>query len=384
MRVTIEQITAAYEEEQKNACPPVTADDIPINYEAITPQWLTTVLCDKHSGAKVLSHRLDTPSDGTSNRNRIFIEYNDTGKKAGLPDTVFCKGTYRLANRIALGLNGALQREVNFYNKVRPLLSIETPICCFANYNSALNSIIIMRELDPGMIYCTYRNAEITRARVENQLRVLASFHGKFLEIPELKTAWAIFGTWSELFANLDYPDFENACDKGFEMAEEVIPPRLFRRRAEIWPATRKSWEHHDRLPHTLMHGDDHLGNWYITPGGEMGLYDWQTVSRGHWSRDLIYALSTSLTIENRRQWLPELLHYYHDQLQQASGRTIPLDGTLDECRRQLFTVLAFWTITMNPAPGMPEMQPRDITLEFLRRISTAIDDLDALDSFDY
>lgn len=116
-----------------------------------------------------------------------------------------------------------------------------------------------------------------------------------------------------------------------------------------------------------------------------MGLNDWQTVSRGHWSRDLIYALSTSLTVENRRLWLPELLRYYHDQLQQASGRTIPFEGTLDECRRQLFTVLGFWTITINPAPGMPEiLQPSDITLEFLRRISTAIDDLDALDSFDY
>jgi len=47
------------------------------------------------------------------------------------------------------------------------------------------------------------------------------------------------------------------------------------------------------------------------------------------------------------------------------------------------YAVLAFWTITINPAPGMPDMQPRDSTLEFIRRIAIAIDDLDALDSFD-
>jgi hypothetical protein len=80
---------------------------------------------------------------------------------------------------------------------------------------------------------------------------------------------------------------------------------------------------------------------------------------------------------------LPDLLRYYHEQLQQATGRTIPFDGMLDECRRQLFTVLAYWTITLNPAPGMPQMQPRNITLEFLHRIATAMDDLDALGSFD-
>jgi Phosphotransferase enzyme family len=384
MSITIEQLTAAYEEEKKNARPPVTAADIPLNYDAITPEWLTAVLCDKHPGAKVLSHRLDARSDGTSNRIRIFIEYNEAGKQAALPERVFCKSTYKLAQRIALGLNGAHKNEAYFYNKLRPLLSIEAPICCYANYNKSANSIIIMPELDPETIFCTYSNSEISRARVENQLRVLASFHGRFLESAELKTSLAIFSTWSETFSNLDYADFENACDKGFEMAEEVIPARLFRRRAEIWSATRKSWERHHHLPHTLMHGDPHLGNWYITPGGAMGLYDWQTVSRGHWSRDVIYALTTSLTIEHRREWLPDLLCYYHDQLQQTTGRTIPFDGTLDECRRQLFTALAFWTITLNTAPGMPQvLQPRDITLEALHRISTAIDDLDALDSFD-
>jgi hypothetical protein len=33
--------------------------------------------------------------------------------------------------------------------------------------------------------------------------------------------------------------------------------------------------------------------------------------------------------------------------------------------------------------PGMPDMQPRDVTLEFILRIATAIDDLESLDSFE-
>lgn len=112
-----------------------------------------------------------------------------------------------------------------------------------------------------------------------------------------------------------------------------------------------------------------------------MGLNDWQGVVRGHWSRDLAYALSTSLTIENRRHWERELLDYYVDQLQEAAAAVVPRDTVFENYRQQLFSVLSYWTITINPAPGMPAMHPQDSTLEFIARIATAIDDLDALDS---
>ena len=39
-------------------------------------------------------------------------------------------------------------------------------------------------------------------------------------------------------------------------------------------------------------------------------------------------------------------------------------------------------TITINPGPGIADLQPQDSILEFIRRIAIAIDDLDALDSF--
>ena len=381
MSIDVDQLKAAYELEKHNRHPPVTADDVPFTYEDITDEWLTTILCGQHPGAKVTGHRLDVADDGNSNRRRIFIELNDVGKKAGLPDRVFCKASQGLANRISLGPPGAIESEVNFYNIVRPLLNIEAPICYHARFNTALNSIIVMRELESGTTFCTH-TTDFTRARAENQLRVLASFHGKFLESPALKTTLAPFKTWFDFFNGMDYPAFEQACDQGFGIAEEVIPTRLFKRRSEIWTATRKSVENHNHLPHTLTHGDDHQRNWYITANGNMGLNDWQAATRGHWSRDVVYGLTTSLTVENRRAWEQDLLRYYHDLLQQSAGRELSFDGVFDAYRQQLMTALAFWTITINPAPGMPDMQPRDSTLEFIRRIATAMDDLDTLNSF--
>ena len=377
----IAQLTAAFEKERGSNRPPRTAADVPFTYEAITDEWLTCVLCAPHPGARVISHRLDTADDGNSNRRRIFIDYNAQGVEAGLPDRVFCKASQGLANRISLGVTGAIQAEVNFYNSIRPLLDIEAPVALFARYNSALNSIIIMRELDSRTRFCTH-TTEMTFERAQDQLRLMSRYHGKFLDSAELATTLSVFYAWPDWFSKLDYRDFEKACDRGFEIGRSVIPGRLFARRSEIWTATRASFEKQKALPHTLCHGDDHLRNWYITADGEMGLNDWQAAHRGHWSRDVAYAITTSLTVENRRKWETELLRYYFDHLQTAYGRSIPFDGVFDAYRQQLMTALAFWTITLNPAPGMPDMQPRDSTLEFLRRIATAIDDLSTLDSF--
>ena len=51
-------------------------------------------------------------------------------------------------------------------------------------------------------------------------------------------------------------------------------------------------------------------------------------------------------------------------------------------CAAYRGAVLAYWTNTVNPAPGVPDMQPREMSDEFVRRIATAIDDVDALDVF--
>ncbi|MET0988094.1 MAG: phosphotransferase [Steroidobacteraceae bacterium] len=380
MAMTIEQLTAAYEEEQRNQRPPLSIDDVPLTYEAITPEWLTAVLCREHPDARVLHHQLDVPDDGNSNRRRIFIEYNAAGQTARLPERVFCKASQGLANRISLGPAGAIEAEVHFYNRIRPLLDIETPIALFAQFNWALNSIVILRELHPATVFCSH-TTQINRARAESQLRLLAKLHGRFMQ-PSDAALLSPFRSWSAFFAQLDYPAYVRACERGFEIAADVVPPRLFARRNEIWPATRKSVARQDQLPFTLAHGDVHLRNWYIAHDGGMGVTDWQAATRGHWSRDVAYALATSLPVGQRRAWENDLMRLYLDELQHSSGQTLDFDELFLNCRQQLMSALAFWTITMNPAPGMPDMQPRDATLEFIRRIAAAIDDLDSLDSF--
>jgi hypothetical protein len=172
----------------------------------------------------------------------------------------------------------------------------------------------------------------------------------------------------------------EQGSNNGFLAAEEVIPPRLYARFKEIWPATEASVRKHATLPQTLAHGDVHLKNWYVAGTGNMGITDWQCCSYGHWSRDFAYTLATALAVENRRKWEKELLTQYIDELSQHGGPELSFDEAWDQYRGQLVAALAWWTVTLTPPEGMPDMQPRDITIEFIKRIATAIDDLDALD----
>jgi hypothetical protein len=383
MFTSIPELTAAYERERSQRHPVVNAAEIPFGYEDITPAWLTAVLCAKHPGAQVVSCSLDEPDDGSSNRRRIFIEYNAAGQAADLPASVFCKGSQGLSSRLLMAPIGCVEGEVDFYNRVRAVLDIEAPVAYWANMDaSTMNSIVMLRDMGRDVMFCTH-TTDMTYERAQDQVGLLARLHGRFLESPDLNGKLAVFQTYSDFFAKQDAIGFEPACDKGFEKAEDVIPKRLFARRGEIWPATLKSAACHINAPHTLLHGDAHFRNWYITPAGKMGLADWQAVSRGNWGRDLSYTMTTSLPVERRRQWQDELMRYYVDRLHEASGQRVAIDEVENQFRRHLLTGLAAWTVVVNPVPGFPDMQPADSALEFVHRLATAIDDLDALDCYD-
>src|SRR5439155_19507689 len=132
-----------------------------------------------------------------------------------------------------------------------------------------------------------------------------------------------------------------------FLAAQAVIPPRLFLRFDEIWPATLLSVAAHENAQHTLAHGDVHLKNWYVAGNGEMGLSDWQCCGRAHWWRDLAYTISTALATDDRRAWERELVQLYLTQLRAAGGPDVPFDEGWNVYRQQLMSALTWWTVTL-------------------------------------
>ncbi len=378
---TFAMLEARVAEEQRAHPVPLTAEDIPLGYETISPEWLTLVLCRAYPAAAVTGLTLGPADEGTSSRRRITLEYNAAGQAAGLPASVFCKSTHTLKSRFQLALNGFVEGEVNFYRHLRDLLGIEAPVCLFTNFNPhTFNSIIILEDMTGKATFCRH-DEPMDRPRAESQMRLLAQMHARNFGESNA-AAFPYLRTWEETFVATAENGFEEAGKRGFRMAEEVIPAGLWKREEEVWPATVASALRHRDLPHSVIHSDVHLKNWYIAASGEMGLNDWQCVCRGHWGRDVAYCISTALEPDDRRAWEEDLLRLYLDELAQHGVPAISYAEAFTHYRQQLFGALLWWTGTLGQPPNAPEMQPRDSCVQFIGRMATAIDDLDALDAF--
>jgi hypothetical protein len=375
-----DQIDAAFAAEQASPLIARTWDDIPRSYEAISDEWLTAVLCRDTSGALVAGHRLDAPDDGTNNRRRIFIDYNAAGQAAGLPSSVFCKATFGLANRQMLGHSGGVLCEVTFQNRARHLLDIEAPRPLLANYDPvSFASIIMFEDFGQSATFCN-EETKVDQGFARAQLDILARLHGRFAEAPELSTALATLPTWYQRFHNLATFHLEESCAAGVDAAEDILPPELYARREELWPATLHSLERLRELPLTLCHGDVHLKNWYQCTDGRIGLGDWGVTHRGHWSRDLAYTLTTALSIADRRAWEGDLIAYYLDRLVSEGGPRVTMDDAMRVYRLSLPSAFAFWTLTLKPDPAFPDMQPAATAMVFIERIGQAMADHEAID----
>jgi len=252
-----------------------------------------------------------------------------------------------------------------------------------ANYDPvSFNSIVVLGDLTGAISqFCTHRTP-MSRERAESQVKLLAKMHGNVYADSHLAAAVSALPRWPEYFATTAGFGMESGSQQGFNDSEDVIPARLFKRAAEIWPATVASVELQRSLAPTLAHGDLHLKNWYIAANGEMGLGDWQCCTRGHWSRDVAYTISTALEPENRRAWEQDLFKLYLQSLAEAGGPVVAFDEGWTQYRQQLMSALAWWTPAVSPGPGLPDMQPKEVCFEFIRRMTIAIDDLDSLDAF--
>ena len=380
-----EKVKALYKKESEEQKVVVNADELPHSYELISDEWLTNILCGHAPGIKVSRHGLDEADEGVTNRRRIFIEYNnaEAAAKAGLPSSVFCKASQTLSSRFIVGLLGVAENEVTFYNDIRPKLDIEAPESVFANADAeSLNSMVMLKDMGSEAEFADH-DMDISRARAESQLSLLAKLHGGYYESPELDTTFNCFGTVEDFFHMIqEASKIDQACSRALVKAAHCFPDRLLSQSDRVWSAIEQSFLCHRNLPRTLVHNDAHLKNWYAKPNDVMGLNDWQTCAKGHWSRDVGYVLVTSLTIENRRLWEKELITYYLEQLEKNGGKPDPFDRAFDLYRMSIPSALIMWMGALAPEDDAPEMQPEDSCLEFITRMAQTWDDLDVSDCF--
>jgi len=357
-------------------------DDVPWCAEAISPEWMTAVICRNVRGAQAVSVEVCGGDQGSSVRRRLKVAYNNEGRKADLGEDLFCKTTPTVLTRLATGLSAAA--EGRFYKEIRPDLNVETPRCYHSAWDrNSGRSIHLFEDViaTKAARFCRW-NTAISRPQAEQIMDTLATMHGQFYDSPRLTTDLKWVVSYVNFFGAGERVGLRQCHEEAMIKAEAIISPDIMRRRSEIWPATMKALDLHRKDPYTLLHSDVHLGNWYISGEGRLGLCDWQCLGRGHWARDVAYALSTTISIEDRRAWEHDLLGRYLERMRQSCGLRTSFDEAWDLYRQQVLLALMMWTPTLVHTRTTPDMQPEEMSLEMIKRMTAAMSDLRSLDSF--
>ncbi len=371
------------QEEQANVKAKRAGDILP-SVDAVTTDWLTDVVCRNAPGAQVSDFRIEAVSSGTHARHRLHVTYNEAGENARLPKTLFTKTLPTVETRLFVGITGHARTEGRFYTQLRPELDLEIPLCYQSTVDrESLAALHLLEDVvaTTGAVFCDYETY-VTREMAEDMLDLLAVLHGRFYNDPRLQNEfkWVVpYVNW--FTGGIKKFRIDHYTDEALTQAADVIPATLLKRRDQIWPATVKALQVHKELPLTFLHSDVHIGNWYQTAAGRMGLCDWQCAAKGHWSRDVAYVISAGLQIEDRRAWEQDLVRRYLDRLQHACGQRFDFDDSWNLYRQQIFHALLMWTPTLCHSEHLPSMQPEAASLAMIERMTAAIDDLDSIGS---
>jgi hypothetical protein len=359
-------------------------DDVPCSPAAITTEWLTEVLCDKVHGAVVTQVEIKPASAGTHERHRLALTYNEAGRRAGLPGSLFTKSLPSVVTRMIGGFNGTARAEGRFYMHLRPQLEIEAPGGYHAAFDpSTFASILLLEDLAEAKsaTFCNH-TTYVTRAMADDMIDLLAALHARFHGDSGFATRYRWVAPYPRWFTiGAQKMDLERYTRMAFDAASHVIPQSVLARRKDVWPAAMRALAVHEGGAQGLLHSDVHIGNWYRTGVGKMGLCDWQCLSRGHWSRDFAYAVTAALTPDDRRNWEKDLLVRYLDRFAALTGSELSFDQSFLHYRQQIVHALLMWTITLCHSPLLPNMQPEETTLAMIERMTIAMADLDSIDA---
>lgn len=363
------------------ACPrPVDLSRVPWSVDALTPEYLTHVLCGNHPGAKVEAITPGKRRYGSTDGSTFTVAYNRAGVDAGLPTDFFHKFAGNFYSRLHLLRIGIDRNEINFYNRIAPELDIEIPRAFHAAFedNSCRSSIILEDVVASRGAVFFEAGTPFHRTDIEGMLLLLADIHAQYWASDRLDNEF----TWLMdpvhythiLMEGLELKD--RSMIQGVERARAVLPPSLIGREQDIWAAFMKSMEITGQGPITFLHYDPHLRNYYRTAEGRIGLADWQATMKGAWSHDVAYAVLTSLKIEDRRKWEKDLLALYLERLKEKGVTPPGFNDAWEQYRRQTLYTLIAWLVTIGAGELQPNMQPDSESLQMIARAATAIEDL--------
>lgn len=340
---------------------PTTAVDV-------TPEWLTAALAERHPGTEVGAVEVLERDEVTNAHARLRVTY---AHSTDAPEVLFCKLPPNDARRAQIIATGMGHREARFYAELAPSLATRVPEAHVARTDDDGRFVLLLEDLVTAGCEVSDGTWGIPVDSAAGAVEDLAALHVRF-DDPARRAAEApwvhVSRPTSDYAAGMLREGIDHHRDRLTDSFVDI---------AEIYIA------HHDELqrlwhegPHTVIHGDTHIGNLFLDDG-RVGFLDWGIINVNTPMRDISYLLTMAMSIDDRRAHERDLLRFYLD-LRRAAGAT---EITFDEAW-WAHRIHASYNVTAScQVVRFPENiseQRRVFADHFLERAQASLDDLEA------
>ena len=358
---------------------PFTADDV------ATPQTLSRLINDwpvstSKQPARIKSvRRQDIPSVSSNCCNLVLTLEQDG--ESDLPDSLFVKLPMESrSTRWFFSIINSWRLESHFFRYVAQDVPLRTPVT-YATHAQGTRFFLIQENLHEVPTVSLFTNPDMmvgpSLELVHRCLDTFARLHAHH---------YGLSASEREVILPLDYHPFLSPAMAlvSRTLTRVALKPCMKKRPGEIpqdvADAYQCSVEHWGDLleywfsgPLSLLHGDSHLGNFFVS-GDEMGMLDWQAAHWGKGIRDVQYFLIDSLPVDVLAAHERELVNYYVQQ-RGHYGTAIDPDKTWQEYRS--FTFHTLMTIVVSIGFGALNEEQDTLMAEILHRSVAATERVD-------
>jgi hypothetical protein len=311
---------------------------------------------DAVAGAQVTSVELLDIKSISSNCNNSVVRVEPSGAQSSLPPTLFVKlPSTQLWTRLFCNLLGIWSNECHFYRHAASRVPIRVPRP-YVVADQGSRFVLLLEDLNADADLQLFTNRDmIAGASVERAklcLSAFAALHAEFHGLSADERA-AILPPELHPFNSPNARALSPVLSRAaigpcHRKAPDLFPKdmvELYQQAMSKYDALLAYWY---REPLTLIHGDSHLGNFFVT-GDRMGMLDWQAVQWAKGIRDVQYFLINSLREDVLAAHERELIEHYVAELERH-GVTLPYEEAWEQYRAYSFQTLMTSVVSLGTA----------------------------------
>jgi len=314
---------------------------------ALSPQWLTAALRLRYPVVKVARVVAGPVVDRVSTNARFAIDLVGSAPPE-LPTRLCVKGYFNDVGGRARFIG---ESEAYFYRDVADGLGVRTLRTLYADVEQETrHGVVLSADVAAGGGEFLDVRSSLGPSDVADSLSQLAGLHAASWAAP----AWTA-ASWLE-------PRLGRAL-QSWSQGQTIkrIETNLCGDNGSGIPT---SWRDPQRLitAYTLLvnmagaqqntpgwcviHGDAHIGNFFLDADRRPSLLDWQLVQRGMWYIDVGYHIGSALDVDDRRRTERDLLAHYLDCLRAQGVSPPPWESAWRDLGAGILHGMFLWAIT--------------------------------------